>query len=404
MLRGPESQYTDERLRNQQQQQQRRMLRRERRERSHRDRVGATGAGFLTDDLDLDSLPDSGILHERVWRYLPGEQRRLILVSSTDISFGVPGRSVLLDRIPLTEVQEVVRGDADIPNMLTLFDTDLNGELSMQELQEGLQMYGLDPQETRHLFDPRGRIQAKGGTVSLTGEQLENYRSQLEDRAARTVVIRTIPDGYNSGQEYHLQYIRTQPQQETDAEACNVWVTALEDAVESARRRTRISAAWADFQAPLSRFYRNEYFQAVMAIIILLNFLLTASEMQIHPPNDSQLARSFENGDMAFTFIFALELLINMVAHWFWPFVQDGWNLFDFTVVTSCLISLGIQGQNTSLTSLRLIRAFKVLRILRRLTSLRMLVNALSSSLAPVANALVIVLIVACILRAISYL
>ena len=44
--------------------------------------------------------------------------------------------------------------------------------------------------------------------------------------------------------------------------------------------------------------------------------------------------------------------------------------------------------------SLRLIRPFRVLRLFARLQSLRMLVNAISASIAPVANALAIVMIV----------
>lgn len=34
------------------------------------------------------------------------------------------------------------------------------------------------------------------------------------------------------------------------------------------------------------------------------------------------------------------QLLINLVAHWFWPFWRDGWSVFDFIIVLVSLISL----------------------------------------------------------------
>ena len=34
--------------------------------------------------------------------------------------------------------------------------------------------------------------------------------------------------------------------------------------------------------------------------------------------------------DVAFTLIFAVELLINIFAHWFWPFVSSGWWAIPF--------------------------------------------------------------------------
>ena len=44
--------------------------------------------------------------------------------------------------------------------------------------------------------------------------------------------------------------------------------------------------------------------------------------------------------EVVFTVIFALELAINLFGTWFWPFVTDGWAIFDFIVVTVGVVSL----------------------------------------------------------------
>jgi hypothetical protein len=37
--------------------------------------------------------------------------------------------------------------------------------------------------------------------------------------------------------------------------------------------------------------------------------------------------------------LFTVELAVNLMANWFWPFFTDGWSLFDFIVVLTGLIS-----------------------------------------------------------------
>ena len=101
----------------------------------------------------------------------------------------------------------------------------------------------------------------------------------------------------------------------------------------------------------------------------------------------------FEIGDTVFTLIFTVELALNLTAHWWSPFWNDGWNVFDFVVVTVCLLSMMFSSLDV-FKSLRLVRPFRLLRVFARLASLRMLVNAISASIMPVINALIIVMIV----------
>ena len=70
----------------------------------------------------------------------------------------------------------------------------------------------------------------------------------------------------------------------------------------------------------------------------------------------------------------------------------NSFNIFDFVVVFITTVSL-IPGLDMRVIgTLRLLRAFRVVRIFARLESARKIITALSSSIVPVCNVLVVVL------------
>eukprot|EP00960_Hanusia_phi_P068461 766852-Hanusia_phi.AAC.3 len=114
-----------------------------------------------------------------------------------------------------------------------------------------------------------------------------------------------------------------------------------------------------------------------------------------------------------FTILFALELMFNMFArctNGITEFYKDGWNVFDTFVVFVGIFTkavetipqlkllrlvrifrVTVQGMLSSLTSLQVVRLFK------RVKSLNRIIKALVSSLLPVGNSFVLLLLVTCI-------
>ena len=101
--------------------------------------------------------------------------------------------------------------------------------------------------------------------------------------------------------------------------------------------------------------------------------------------------------DTFFTAVFTVELAINLYAHWIRPFFSDGWNGFDFIVVSLSLIALGPVAMPINV--LRSLRAFRVVRLFGRMGALRDIVAALTAALAPVLNAFFILLIICSICK-----
>jgi voltage-gated sodium channel len=105
-------------------------------------------------------------------------------------------------------------------------------------------------------------------------------------------------------------------------------------------------------------------------------------------PNHALISRL----DRFFTFIFAAELLMNMFANWFHPFVSNRWNFFDVIVIVLSLIALALA--DLPINVLRLVRAFRVFRLFGRMQALKNILASLSASIVPELNAFMIMFIV----------
>ena len=82
--------------------------------------------------------------------------------------------------------------------------------------------------------------------------------------------------------------------------------------------------------------------------------------------------------------VFLVELTIRIASYWPrpWEFFRNGWNIFDFVVITGTFIP-GISGSSTLL---RLLRLLRVVRIVRVLPDLRVLLMGVWRSVPPLAS------------------
>jgi hypothetical protein len=103
------------------------------------------------------------------------------------------------------------------------------------------------------------------------------------------------------------------------------WIASLRETAAAAKHRFRLRAAWRTFQSRLSRAYHHFVFQGLIALAIVANFVFLAIQLELHPEPGSELYDVLETCDLAVTMVFAGELAINIVAHWFAPFFSDGW-------------------------------------------------------------------------------
>jgi hypothetical protein len=162
-------------------------------------------------------------------------------------------------------------------------------------------------------------------------------------------------------------------------------LAALDHSWPAKFRRSRIR---------VKEIFRSSAVQVAVSMFIFANFLANAFESQYKASlvrddgTPTPVGHALINLDLFFTWVFTLELLMNIYAHWREEFVSDNWNIFDlFVVSTGHIAMLMPSGERIPVTILRLLRAFRVLRIFGRMKSIRLIINALSASIIPVLNA-----------------
>jgi hypothetical protein len=172
------------------------------------------------------------------------------------------------------------------------------------------------------------------------------------------------------------------------ADECDKWVAAISAAfsahLEQKRAHLDGGTALGAYQRRARSIYRTTHVQVFVGCVILASYVSALVGSQIGPAPGSDAERYLTMLEWFFTLVFLLELLLNAFGHWFKAFLT-GWNIFDTVVVVCSVASLSIPSL-PPFNALRLVRIFKMVRIFRRVTSLRILIDALSSSIFPVLN------------------
>eukprot|EP01059_Diplonema_ambulator_P035238 TRINITY_DN8219_c0_g1_i1.p1 TRINITY_DN8219_c0_g1~~TRINITY_DN8219_c0_g1_i1.p1 ORF type:complete len:2180 (+),score=671.96 TRINITY_DN8219_c0_g1_i1:76-6615(+) len=124
-------------------------------------------------------------------------------------------------------------------------------------------------------------------------------------------------------------------------------------------------------------------FDNVMLVLILINAVFIALDDPLAPP-DGKLKQVIDYADLTFLALFSGEVAIKILAMGFTigkhTYLHDAWNVVDFVIVASGVISNVFHGI-TLFSILRIVRVFRPLRSINRIAGMRRLVNTLVACL-----------------------
>jgi len=140
-------------------------------------------------------------------------------------------------------------------------------------------------------------------------------------------------------------------------------------------------------------FYMSTPAQVAVAVVIGLNFLTNIIEKQIDPFGDKHIDL-FEPIGLVYNIIFTIELGLNMYGSWWCTFWKNGWNVFDFVVVSIGVMNTMPMDLPPALNLLRMMRAFRVFRLFKRVKSLNKIIVSIVKAVPGVLNAFLILAIV----------
>lgn len=109
----------------------------------------------------------------------------------------------------------------------------------------------------------------------------------------------------------------------------------------------------------LNEFISNKWFERTVVLVIILNAITLG--LETYPGIMSEYEGFLRYADRGFIFFFVTELLIRITIKQK-SFFKEGWNIFDFSIVTVSILPL------LGMTGLGNISAFRALRLLRLLS------------------------------------
>ena len=142
----------------------------------------------------------------------------------------------------------------------------------------------------------------------------------------------------------------------------------------------------------LARFYWFFPVQVFFVGLIIGSFACDVAEAELMPEENSDTQKTFDTLDIFFNIAFIGELILNMGAHWFTEFWRSYWNILDFAIVMSSVVSMLFSGVPL-VKVLRIFRAFRIVRVFKRLKALRIIIAAMVQSFKPVVNAFLILIL-----------
>ena len=234
--------------------------------------------------------------------------------------------------------------------------------------------------ETEKMAQPSGTL----ALVSSSFSKVRQYSFLKEDSSSHVLdilgdseeancfKIETMEMGHNSGRVYLFRCSKTH--------VCRTWFENIKSAMAiAARKRSHQLVSNMNMQERLlalaDSMYNSRSFLYFSQLSITFSFLLSAVEVEVKPPEGSNLRALFLFLNALITLLFAAELGVELAAFRVRRFFKSMWRIFDFVVVMSSLIAIG--GWFPVLNQLRSLRILRLLRLLDQIKSLRLIMQGL---------------------------
>ena len=142
----------------------------------------------------------------------------------------------------------------------------------------------------------------------------------------------------------------------------------------------------------------QKWFDNTIVGVIVVSSLCLAIENPLDDP-DGDLASVLKVLDSIATVIFIIECLAKIITLGFLcngkkSYLRDSWNILDFVIVVISVVDFASGGKMKSLKAVRTVRVLKPLRMINKYPELKLVINALISSIPQTFNVFAILMIV----------
>uniref|UniRef100_A0A8C0F282 Calcium voltage-gated channel subunit alpha1 H n=1 Tax=Bubo bubo TaxID=30461 RepID=A0A8C0F282_BUBBB len=132
-------------------------------------------------------------------------------------------------------------------------------------------------------------------------------------------------------------------------------------------QENKVTRLWKAFGTKLKRIVESKYFNRGIMIAILINTLSMGIEYHEQP---DELTNALEISNIVFTSMFALEMLLKLLAFGLFGYIKNPYNIFDGIIVVISVWEI-IGQSDGGLSVLRTFRLLRVLKLVRFMPALR---------------------------------
>uniref|UniRef100_A0A8C9MZ92 Calcium voltage-gated channel subunit alpha1 H n=1 Tax=Serinus canaria TaxID=9135 RepID=A0A8C9MZ92_SERCA len=137
--------------------------------------------------------------------------------------------------------------------------------------------------------------------------------------------------------------------------------------LDSYGKLNKVVKLWKAFGTKLKRIVESKYFNRGIMIAILINTLSMGIEYHEQP---DELTNALEISNIVFTSMFALEMLLKLLAFGIFGYIKNPYNIFDGIIVVISVWEI-IGQSDGGLSVLRTFRLLRVLKLVRFMPALR---------------------------------
>lgn len=137
----------------------------------------------------------------------------------------------------------------------------------------------------------------------------------------------------------------------------------------------------------------------MLFLIMLSSLKLAIDTYSIEVTVETPVIAVSKKVDLVFNFLFIIEMMVKLISMGLvmdeGSYLSDAWNQMDFFIVMTSIIDMSLDGLEIKFIKiLRMLRALRPLRFLSSNVQLKLLVNALISSLGGLFNVLIVLVVV----------
>ncbi|XP_048517744.1 sodium channel protein para isoform X1 [Dendroctonus ponderosae] len=139
---------------------------------------------------------------------------------------------------------------------------------------------------------------------------------------------------------------------------------------------------WLQIQKYVALLVFDPFVELFITLCIVVNTLFMALD---HHNMDPDLERALKSGNYFFTATFMIEATCKLIAMSPKFYFQEGWNIFDFIIVTLSLLELGLEGVQ-GLSVLRSFRLLRVFKLAKSWPTLNLLISIMGRTMGALGN------------------